>query len=72
MIQPYRGDSDDVFANGVEDTYGDSYRNLIADINSASPLISAHTGDVKSGGTLCNNKYCKFVQSDIIFLVQLS
>lgn len=54
-MQPYLGSSADVF--NTTDTYGPIYRALTDSMNGAGISLAIHSGDVKSGSTLCNDFY---------------
>jgi hypothetical protein len=53
--QPYLGSTVSVFNNS--DIYGPQYENLRDSINSNGLTFAVHTGDTKSGSTLCNDVY---------------
>jgi hypothetical protein len=53
--QPYLGNSTNVFNNS--DFYGPVYEGLRDSMNSNGLSFSMHTGDIKSGSTLCNDLF---------------
>jgi hypothetical protein len=55
VFQPYLGNSADVFSNS--DPYGPAYQGLRDSMNNNGVEFGLHTGDTKSGSTVCNDTY---------------